>query len=125
MAEGLFKNYPTVKLVVKTLLNSVKDCKNSPEWEYVQGAGVPGHACGLPTLPTVEYLLDVYQQLQDVECSDPKQCRARHCDPYLSVFTTKWFCYPDIRTPNLNHWHTDQAFVSQFVKASAAKKYHT
>ena len=116
MADGLFKNYPSVKLVLK-VLNSITSCKNSRHWDFVvEDPGLPGHACGLPILPTVEYLLDVYQQLQEVECSDPKECHTWGCDPYLSVFTSKWFCFPNIRTPNLRNWHSDQAFVSQFIQ---------
>eukprot|EP00090_Calanus_glacialis_P043131 TRINITY_DN7631_c0_g1_i7.p1 TRINITY_DN7631_c0_g1~~TRINITY_DN7631_c0_g1_i7.p1 ORF type:complete len:921 (-),score=153.36 TRINITY_DN7631_c0_g1_i7:68-2830(-) len=115
IATGLFKNYPTVRTVLEAL-NSITNCKNSPQWDFVPGgANLPGHACGLPTLPTIEFLLDVYQQLQDVECSDPRECSTWGCDPYLSVFTSKWFCYPNIRKPNLLNWQSDQAFVNQFL----------
>ena len=73
IATWLFKNYPTVRTVLEAL-NSITNCKNSSQWDFVPGgANLPGHACGLPTLTTIEYLLDVYQQLQDVECSDPKR----------------------------------------------------
>ena len=118
IATGLFKNYPTVRTVLEAL-NSITNCKNSPQWDFVPGgANLPGHACGLPTLPTIEYLLDVYQQLQDVECSDPRECSTWGCDPYLSVFSSKCFCYPNIRKPNLLNWQSDQAFVRQFLYVS-------
>jgi len=97
-------------------LNSITNCKNSPQWDFVTTeSDLPGRACGLPTLPTIAYLLDVYQQLLDVECSDPKECSTRGCDPYLSVFTSKWFCFPNIRKPNLKNWQSDQAFVNTFL----------
>ena len=124
IASGLFRNYPSVKSVLE-ILTSLTNCKNSFKWEWVAtGVNLPGHTCGLPTLPTVEFLLDVYQQLQDVECSDPNECYTSGCDPYLSVFTTKWFCHPHIRTPNLHKWYTHQAFANQFIQAMMAISTH-
>ena len=121
MADGLFKNYPSVKLVLM-VQNSITSCRNTRKWDFViSDPALPGHACGLPTLPTVEYLLDVYQQLLDVESSDPTECNRWGCDPYLSVFTTKWFCFPNIRTPDLHDWRTDEAFVNQFIQVSNEK----
>ena len=70
----------------------------------------PGHACGLPTIPSPDLLLTVMQRLQvvscewkmhlttldqfnlrfqDVTCSDPKPCFQPGCDPYLSFFRQK------------------------------------
>ena len=104
---------------VINILNSITSCKNSPQWDFVTGDPyLPGYACGLPTFPTLEFLLDVYQQQLDIECSDPGECYTWGCDPYLSVFTSKWFCYPNIRKPYLENWSSDEAFVSQFLNVS-------
>ena len=93
--------------------------KNSPQWDFVlESHHLPGHACGLPALPTVNYLLDVFRQLMDVECSTPRKCRTFGCDPYTSVFKSKWFCYPKLRRPDLKNWQSDQAFVRQFLYVS-------
>ena len=121
LATGLFKNYPSVKRVLEAL-NQITNCKNSPKWDFVHGGSkLPGHACGLPTLPTIDYILDVYQQLMDVECSDPRDCSSWGCDPYLSVFRSKWFCYPNIRKPNLYKWQSDDSFARHFLYVSRAK----
>ena len=118
IATGLFKSIPIVRSAVKAL-NFPKSCKNSPQWDFVSGGSLlPGHACGLPALPTVNYLLDVFRQLMDVECSTPRKCRTFGCDPYTSVFKSKWFCYPKLRRPDLKNWQSDQAFVRQFLYVS-------
>ena len=117
IAEKLFENYPSVQNVIN-FLRSPSSCKNSPKWEFVVDTALPGHACGVPTLPTVEYLLDVSRQVVAVECSDPEECDTEDCDPYLSVLTSKWFCFSNIRAPNLHDWDSDKAFVSHFIQVS-------
>ena len=115
IATGLLKSIPIVRSAVKAL-NFPKSCKNSPQWDFVSGGSLlPGHACGLPTVPTLAYLLDVFWQLMDVECSLPRDCHSLGCDPYHSVFTYKRFCRPELRTPNLTKWQSDVAFVGQFL----------
>ena len=118
LIKGLFKNRPIIKLVLQ-VLNSVTNCTNSPNWNFVtDNLALPGHACGLPTQPTILYLLDVFRQLQQVDCSNPKDCKTAGCDPYTSVFKSKWLCFPNIRKPNLKNWKSDKAFVDTLMHVS-------
>ena len=117
---ALFKKNQMIRDMEKAL--NPGNCKNSPnKWDFVKKPGIPGHACGVPTLPDPNvraYIVDFYQQTLSVGCSDPKECSTRGCDPYLSVFTHKRFCYPNIRKPNLENWQSDQAFVNTFIYVS-------
>ena len=84
----------------------------------------PGHACGLPTIPSPDLLLTVMQRLQvvsskwwmhltildqcdfmfqDVTCSDPKPCFQPGCDPYLSFFRQNIFFLFKSRPKSFSH----------------------
>ena len=95
------------------------NCKKSQKWEFiVDGPGQPGHACGVPDLMSPHfprYFLDVVRQLWEVGCSNPTMCHSSTCDPYKSVFKTKFWCFPRIRKPNINNWKSDEAFVEQYL----------
>ena len=118
MATGMFKNYPTMKGALQSL-HYMTNCNNYPQWEFViEDPALPAKACALPTWPSIDYLLDVYKQLIYVKCSNPKDCSNPGCDPYMSVFRSRWLCYPKIRKPNLKNWHSDQAFASTFINVS-------
>ena len=95
------------------------NCKKLQKWEFIVDApGQAGHACGIPDLlsPHVPaYLLDVARHLKEVGCSKPTMCHTAACDPYKSVFKTRFLCFPKIRKPNIENWKTDKAFVEQFL----------
>jgi len=83
-------------------------------WPFVGGR--PGHACGLPTPPTPELLLNVMQRLRAVTCSDPEPCFQPGCDPYLSFFRPKWYCLgAQIKQPDLRGWTSDHVFADHFL----------
>ena len=98
------------------------NCKNYQHWwDFVKRPGLTGLACGVPTLLTPRngpYIVDFFQQFLGVSCSDPAECSTWGCDPYLSVFTSEQFCYPNMRKPNLENWQSDQAFVNTFLYVS-------
>ena len=95
------------------------DCEqnNSTHWQFQSGAGLPGHACGLPqpgnapsvrktlqifnftltlafnTVWQVKFLTHVSQRLAKIQCSDHEDCSSPGCDPFLSVYQTSVLCF--------------------------------
>ena len=61
MFEGLFSD----NRVIMEVLNYVKTrrtCNRGEKWEWVTSEYdfIPGHACGVPRLPTIQFLYDIF-----------------------------------------------------------------
>ena len=114
---GLFGDNRIIMEVLH-FVKTVKNCNNSDTWEWVlpQYDRIPGHACGLTRLPTVEYLDDIYHHQQKIYCSNPKNCSDASCDPYKSVFNVKPDCESNLVQPVLSNWQDDAVFAKHFIQ---------